>query len=218
MSKLQDRKNIVQSIIKAANLYKTHLVGKRFLYVFDDRYIEVIYKASNFRHLTGVDTSLSAKDFFRLACRKQLQANQIHFSAQHPYSLCVKKVKHIEDVATLAGSENFMLEEITTQTQTYKFGTTDLNFSLCMNKELDESGVEKGDCYVVQSLRDEDCFSKSKEAFVVTHILSRPNDQKKYMDMLYIDSSVEDTIPEMLQEIISEELKERFKVQQYALQ
>ena len=207
MSKTQDRKNIVQSIIKAANIYKSHLVGKRFLYVFDDRYIEVIYKASNFRHLTGVDTNLSAKDFYRLACCKKLQANQIHFSPQHPYNLCVKKVKHIEDVATLAGSENFMLEEITTQTQTYKFGTTDLNFSLCMNKELDETGAEKGDCYVVQSLRDEDCFSKSKEAYVVTHIFSRQNDQKKYTDLLYLDSSSKKAIPEMLQEMVSDDLK-----------
>ena len=28
-----------------------------------------------------------------------------------------------------------------------------------MNKELDDQGNEKGDCFVVQSLRDEDCFS-----------------------------------------------------------
>ena len=44
--------------------------GKRFLYVFEDRYIEVLYKAANFRHLTGGDTNLSAK--------KMLQASQIY--------------------------------------------------------------------------------------------------------------------------------------------
>lgn len=59
-----------------------------------------------------------------------------------------------------------------------------------MNKETDESGIEKGDCYVVQSLRDEDCFSKSKNAYVVTHIFSRPNDRKKYTNQLYMDTSV----------------------------
>lgn len=206
MSKSQDRKNIVQNIIRAANLYKQHLVGKRFLYVFDNRYIEVIYKASNFRHLTGVDTQLSAKDFYRLACNKKLQVNQINFSSKHPYNLCAKKVKHLEEIATLAGSENFMLEEITTQTQTYKFGTTDLNFSLCMNKETDETGAEKGDCYVVQSLRDEDCFSKSKEAYVVTHILSRPNDKKEYTDILYVDSNNE-LLPDNLLALLSMDLK-----------
>ena len=65
MSKSQDRKNIVQSIINAANLYTQHLVGKRFLYVFDGRYIEVIYKSSNFRHLI----EMSPFDFiFRIYC------------------------------------------------------------------------------------------------------------------------------------------------------
>ena len=103
----------------------------------------------------------------------------------------------------LAGSESFMLEEIITNTQIYKFGATDLKFSICMNKETDESGNEKGDCYVVQSLRDEDCFSKSKNAFVVTHIFSRPNDQKKYTDLLYMDASANiENLPEKIKNML----------------
>ena len=112
MDKQRDREKIVQEIKTAASLYKKHLVGKRFLYVFEGRYIEVIYKAANFRHLTGVAT------------------------------------------------------------KTYKFGKTNLNFTLCMNKELDANGLPKGDCFVVESLRDEDCFSKSRTAYAVTHIFS----------------------------------------------
>ena len=50
MAKEQDRKEIVSRIGDAAKLYRDRLVGKRFMYVFDDRYIEVIYKAENFRH------------------------------------------------------------------------------------------------------------------------------------------------------------------------
>lgn len=52
------------------DLYRKHLVGKRFLYVFEGRYIEVLYKAANFRHLTGVATNLSAKKFYRLCSKK----------------------------------------------------------------------------------------------------------------------------------------------------
>mgnify|MGYP000458959541 FL=1 len=63
MGKQQDREKIVQEIKVAADLYRKHLVGKRFLYVFEGRYIEVLYKAANFRHLTGVATNLSAKSF-----------------------------------------------------------------------------------------------------------------------------------------------------------
>lgn len=36
--KQKDREKIVQEIKAAAVLYKRHLVGKRFLYVFEGRY------------------------------------------------------------------------------------------------------------------------------------------------------------------------------------
>lgn len=124
MAKEQDRKEIVSRIGDAAKLYRDRLVGKRFMYVFDGRYIEVIYKAENFRHLTGVETFLSAKRFYSYAARKILTADQIGFNAKHPYDLCVRKVEHIGEVATMAGSESFLLEEIKTDTQSYKFGTT----------------------------------------------------------------------------------------------
>ena len=205
MAKAQDRKEIVSRIGDAAKLYRDRLVGKRFMYVFDGRYIEVIYKAENFRHLTGVETFLSAKRFYSYAARKILTADQIGFNAKHPYDLCVRKVEHIGEVATMAGSESFLLEEIKTDTQSYKFGTTDLNFTLCMNKELDDQGNEKGDCFVVQSLRDEDCFSRSKEAYSVTHIFSRANDKKKYTDLLFLDKNADmNNLPQEVKELLDD--------------
>ena len=205
--KQQDREKIVQEIKEAAALYKKYLVGKRFLYVFEGRCIEVIYKSTNFRHLTGVATNLSAKQFYSYAIKKKLQASQIFFTPQHPFALCKRKVKHIGQVAMLAGSEGFMLEEIVTTTKTYKFGTTDLNFTLCLNKELDDQGNEKVDCFVIESLRDEDCFSKSKTAYTVTHIFSRPNDKKRYTDLLYLDKNMTlSNLPEEIKVMLDESL------------
>lgn len=210
MKKAEEKKRIVNQIANAADLYRKKLVGKRFLYVFDGRYIEVIYKADNFRHLTGVATALSAKQFYSYAARRILTASQIGFNQVHPYDLCIKKIKHIEEVANMAGSESFLLEEIKTQTMTYKFGTTDLNFTLCMNRETDDAGNLKGDCYVVQSLRDEDCFSKSKHAYTVTHILSRPNDKKAYSELLYLDLHADPLdLPEAVRKMTTPELLEQ---------
>lgn len=187
MSKASDRANIVRRIIQAAALYRKMLVGKRFLYVFDERYIEVIYRAKDFRHLTGVGTSLSANRFYQNAIRGKLRADQIFFDSRHPRTLCLRKLGHICDIATLASNENFILEEITTNTQRYSFGTTDLAFTLCLNKETDDMGNPIGDCYVVQSLRDEDCLGKSRFAYTVTHILARSNDTDRYTDVLFMD-------------------------------
>ena len=133
MGRAEDRKAIVAEINQAAKLYRGFLVGKSFMYVFDDRYIEVIYKAENFKHLTGVDSHLSAKQFFKLASRGKLAASQIDFSNRHPYALSRRKVNHIVQLASFATSACFMLEDISTKSQCYKFGTTDLNFSLLMN-------------------------------------------------------------------------------------
>lgn len=205
--KQENLERVITEIKLAAKLYKENLVGKKFLYVFDGRYIEVIYKAQNFRHLTGVESKLIAKRFYDNAVKNTLQSNQVFFTRNHPYSLCVKKIKHIKEISTLASSENFMLEEIVTKSRTYKFGTTDLNFSLCMNKETDQEGNEIGECYIVESLRDEDCFSKSKEAFVVTHIFSMPNDGEKYDALLYMDdSSSMSDLPENVKKMLSADL------------
>ena len=167
----------------------------------------MLYKAANFRHLTGVATNLSAKKFYSYAAKKMLQASQIFFTPQHPFSLCKRKIKHIGQIAMLAGSEGFMLEEIVTDTRTYKFGTTDLNFTRCLNKEYDDQGQQKGDCFVVESLRDEDCFSKSTTAYTVTHIFSAPNDAKKYTTLLFMDeNAMIDSLPDEIKNMLDQTL------------
>lgn len=76
MSKKIDKEQIAREICKAAKLYKEHLVGRRFVYVFDSRYIEVLYKAVNFKHLTGVECNMSAKDFYKNALKGRLQGRR----------------------------------------------------------------------------------------------------------------------------------------------
>ena len=185
MRKVQDRKKIIHEISAAAELYKKNLVGRQFLYVFDGRFIEVMYKAENFLHLTGVGTGLSAKQFYKYAVNRILSTSQILFNAQH---LC--------DMAELAASECFMLEEIRTSTQLYKFGTTNLDFTLCFGLDSKREGS-----YIAQSLRDENCFAKSRDVYTVTHILSKQNDKKRYEKLLYMDkaSSMAEIPVEVLQ-------------------
>lgn len=70
-----------------------------------------------------------------------------------------------------------------------------------MNKEYDDDGQEKSECYIAESLRDEDCFSKSKTAYEVSHILSKGNVDKKYSKLLFMDKR--SSMKELADDIVS---------------
>lgn len=207
MTDKENRKHVVQTIIQAAKIYKSKLVGKTFMYVFDNRYIEVIYKKGNFKHLTGVGSEMSAKKFFQDAVNSRLRSTDIFFSDSHPYENAIKKSQFIIDISELAGGESFMLEDISTKTRSYKFGTTNLEFSLLLNKPTDKENNPVGDYYIPESFRIEDCFSKSQNQFIITHIfcnqISNSLD-KKYDTLVYMDknSNIEN-LPENIKKMIS---------------
>lgn len=210
MSKKQDRIDTAKAVCHAATLYKTNLVGRKFLYFFDNRYIEVIYKTDSFKHLTGVESNLSANAFYKLAVRGKLTEKQIYFTSAHPFSLCQRKLKHLDAIANLATAESFMLEEIATSTRTYKFGTTDLNFSLCFNQQFDAAGALLNEVFHVESLRDEDCFSKSKSTYDVVAILYKQNSDKVYDHFAFLDKSFHiNNLPEKARKLCSEDFLSR---------
>lgn len=174
----------------AAVSYRAAMVGREFLYVFEGQFIEVIYRAKEFRHLTGVGTTLPANEFYRVAVRQQLTPNQLLFDARHPVDLCRQKMQHIQNLPAVVNSDVIILETIGTQTKSYEFGFTELNFTLCLDKDLDASGNPKSSYYIVQSLRDGDSFSRSGKQYECNYIFSKQTGQKLYDTMNYSDGKI----------------------------
>ena len=60
-----------------------------------------------------------------------------------------------------------------------------------------------GGCYIAESLRDEDCFSKALDVRLVTHIFSRQNDKKLYDSLLNKDGDFDDSqLPRTIKSLI----------------
>ena len=64
-----DTKNIKdeqirKQIITASEVYRDKLAGRVFLYVYGESYFEVVFPTDRFRHLTGVNSSISAQEFY----------------------------------------------------------------------------------------------------------------------------------------------------------
>ncbi len=181
----QKKLALIRTIEEAALTYKEKMVGRHFMYVFDDRYIEVVYRERDFMHLTGVDSTLRAEQFYKDAVRGRLKADRIFFSKRHPFDLCVKKASQLINIGKVVDSELFILEDTTTHTFTYKFGLTDLELTMCLSEDTDQNGNIVGDHYIARSLRVEDCFDKSEEAFIVRFIFARANGERKYSMVMY---------------------------------
>lgn len=186
MGRRQNRIQIVNKIITAAQLYQANLVGKSYMYIFDNRYIEVIYRTRDFLHLTGVDTKLSAKDFYKEAVRGTLRDTQIGFSQRHPFDLCVRKSAYLDKIVVLTNADVALLESLSTGSLTYQFAATDLNFTICFDRDTNNQGVVVSNNYIARSLRVEDSFSRSGNAYEVDYIFSKSNQEAKYTLVNYI--------------------------------
>lgn len=79
-TKTEKKNEIRQGIIDAARIYSSSLAGKTFLYVYGTDFFEVSFPVEHFLHLTGVETKLSARDFYRNAKKRKLASNQFFFS------------------------------------------------------------------------------------------------------------------------------------------
>lgn len=202
----QDRRDITDIIVRSANLYKSNLIGKTFLYCFDGRFLEVVFRASDFLHMTGVETRLSAHSFYVEAVRGHLRANQISFSQRHPYELCEMKVVYLEQLCRLTTSDVLIHEDLTTDTSTYKFGVSDLAFTVCLERCQTLLG---NPYFFIKSLRAGDGINRSRDTYEVDCTLCRNTDCPYFTSVPYIDARYKlNMLPASVISRLSPELKE----------
>ncbi len=79
-TKVEKKNAIRRDIIDSARIYSQNLAGKVFLYVYGEEFFEVSFPVDHFLHLTGVETKLSAKAFYKNAKKAKLTTNQFYFN------------------------------------------------------------------------------------------------------------------------------------------
>lgn len=125
-----DKKNLIrQGITEAKIVYFQNLAGKTFLYVCGDEYFEVSFPIDHFLHLTGVETRLSAKDFYKNAKKSILTNNQFYFDARHVYANAKRKLPCLKRLPELTNEMVCVLKNMETMTITYKLSVTNLEFT-----------------------------------------------------------------------------------------
>lgn len=172
------------------------------MYIYENGSLEVSFRKAEFAHLTGAERKLSAEAFFKLAEKGKLTENHIFFSNSHPFDLCKKKIRELENLPKIVGAKTLLLENISTKTAVFKFGFTELHFTLCLCEDIDSNGDKQSDYYLAQSFRVEDCFDKSTDVYEVVAILEKKNSEKEYNIIRYFNDSIKISLsPELKNKI-----------------
>lgn len=125
-----DKKNAIrQGITETEIVYFQNLAGKTFLYVCGEEYFEVSFPIDHFLHLTGVETRLSVKDFYKNAKKSILTNNQFYFDARHVYANAKRKLPCLKRLPKLTNEMVCVLKNMETMTITYKLSVTNLEFT-----------------------------------------------------------------------------------------
>ena len=194
----------------SAEVYSKNLAGKVFLYVYGNEYFEVFFPVDHFLHLTGVETQLSAKDFYKNAKKAILTSNQFYFDARHPYANAKKKLPCLKRLPELTNKMVCILKEMQTLTIIYKISVTNLEFTLGLTENIDNNGNKKNDFFLPMSLRFEDSsIEKSNCGEIVDFIFSKDASVSKYDTLLVEDKSK--TIPDCVRHLLSAEFDVQVK-------
>lgn len=203
MATKTEKKNAIrQAIVEAAEIYSQNLAGRTFLYVYGEEYFEVSFPVENFLHLTGVETKLSAKDFYKNAKKAKLSDAQFYFDARHPYATTKKKLPCLKRLPELTNDIVCILKEMKTVTIVYKLSVTNLEFTLGLTENADSEGRRINDLFLPRSLRVEDTsVEKSNGGEIVDFIFAKDASIASYDTLLVEDESK--AIPESIRHLIS---------------
>ncbi len=208
MASKADKKNdIRQGILDAAKVYSISLAGKNFLYVYGEEYFEVSFPIDHFLHLTGVETKLSARAFYKDAKKGKLASNQFYFSDRHSFANAKKKLPCLKRLPELTNDIVCILKDMETVSITYRLSVTNLEFTLGLIEGVCSHDEGKRRLFFPRSLRVEDSsVRKSADGEIVDFIFSKDASYTKYTDLLVEDK--DKNIPKSIQYLIADRFYE----------
>ena len=211
MATKEEKKNQIRTaILDAAEIYSSELAGKTFLYVYGDKYFELWFSIESYPHLTGVNSHLSAEDFYKKCLERKLTCSQFYFDKKHRYDNAKKKLSKLKDLPLLTNQMVCVIEDLKTVTFTYKIGITDLNFTLALTENIDFEGKLINNWWIPRSLRIKDkSIEQSSNGGIVDFIFWKKAEETKYSNIAFIDKNK--TIPLSIKDLLLEDLYNQFE-------
>lgn len=182
----KDKQSIIKELHRCAVIYDTYYANKNFLIVYKEgnqfMYKQLVFKKQNFKHLTGINTKMSAEVFYTACLNQRLSSKDVELKSNGTTQLKLKvfpQMKSLFSVPTLIGDFNnngFSLRV------DYLMGDMKRIVSLGFkqNNEFD----------VPQSLLSEDVKKLTQKSHKVIAIWIKNVNETSYQDLGYIAKGI----------------------------
>ncbi len=202
--------SVKSSIENAAKAY-SKVADKTFLFVYDEKYVEIAFLTDRFAHLTGVKLYTKAHSFYENAKNGILSIDEYGFDKAHTFENAKKKPLEILQIASWLTSESIILENVEiSEGNIFDVGLTNSQSSLLFVKNTDKNKNIINNWYVPCSLRVKDsCINKAEKTSKISFIFVKEAKQREYNTLLAKDENV--FVPDSTENLLSKELFEKYK-------
>lgn len=179
----QNKKEFLRKkLITGARNYKHYLVNKVFYIICDDYCIyKVIFPQKKFKHLTGIQSSRTDRQFFLDCCSGILDFSAINSQQKYNWQTLKKKAEKIENIERMLYTgvkDSLFLINLHTNTMDFPIAINNLAENLCIGF--------KGTMYSSSTLRTSSNSNQSDDAKKILAIFAKKTSDVKCSEIVYV--------------------------------
>lgn len=188
-SRKYTKKDIIKILHQSAKKYQENLLNKKIIFIFKNKdnldYIEILFKDSNFMHLTGIKYKKGANQFFIDCIQSKIKSNDIEIKNEIFTFLKLQILENAMSINKSAkrigiynnGKTNIKIEKVIGNTH-YCLGFSNLN-----------NNRNEIKYYYPKTLFQDNLKNNVLEEYKIVAILSKNKNDKLYNEITYLSRS-----------------------------
>lgn len=184
------KEEALKIILKCCKLYHCNLENKNVMFIVQDKrkdihYLEMLFLASNFLHLTGINIInkkiKSSTDFYNLCLKNQITVSDFKFNSNGTTSMKLQilpQIIQIQKICKMTGDYNNTKLYLSTQKLVG-------NVNICMGF------IKKGNYYIPNTALKEDIRNITTEQAKIIAIMVKNVKDAKYKEITYLNKNIE---------------------------
>lgn len=184
------KEEALKIILKCCKLYHSNLENKNVMFIVQDKrkdihYLEMLFLASNFLHLTGINITnkkiKSSTDFYNLCLKNQITVSDFKFNSNGTTSMKLQilpQIIQIQKICKMTGDYNNTKLYLSTQKLVG-------NVNICMGF------IKKGNYYIPNTALKEDIRNITTEQAKIIAIMVKNVKDAKYKEITYLNKNIE---------------------------